>query len=138
MSVCHSQFESFISPSPTTPVCFSDPSPTVGSDVKLLNPNQAGVSESLIKNGIKGLWGDKGQPSLGPGPAMVLQWTLPWPYNTPNLALYILAIFLHSMQQKWDQWTLGTQRSNLTGSRTRLGPSMDPAIAQQYTRHGPL
>ena len=48
---------------------------------------------------IKGLWGHKGCPSLGPGPALVLQWTLPWPYNTPNMALYILAIFLHSMQR---------------------------------------
>ena len=90
------------------------------------------------KHGIKGLSGDKGGPSLGPGPALVLQWTLPWPYNTPNMALYILAIFLHSMQQKWDQGPLGTQRSTLIGSRTRLGPSMDPAIAQQYTKHGPL
>ena len=54
------------------------------------------------KNGIKGLWGHKGRPSLGPGPALVLQWTLPRPYNTPNEALYILALFLHSMQQKWD------------------------------------
>ena len=77
-----------------------------------LNPNQAGVSESLIrrggakwpkgenllywphfcilsnKNGIKGLWGDKGRPSMGLGPALVLQWTLPWPYNTPDMALY--------------------------------------------------
>ena len=34
-----------------------------------------------------------------------LQWTLPWPYNTPNMALYILAIFVYSMQQKWDQAT---------------------------------
>ena len=45
----------------------------------------------------------------------------------------ILDIFLHSMQQKWDQGTLGTQRSSLIGSRTRLGPSMDPAMALQYT-----
>ena len=90
------------------------------------------------KNGIKGLWGDKGRPSLGPGPALVLQWTLPWPYNTPNMALYILAIVLHSMQQKWDQGTLGTQSSTLIGSRTRLGPSMGPAMALQYTKHGLL
>ena len=81
------------------------------------------------KNGIKGLWVHKGRPSLGPEPALVLQWTLPWPYNTPNMALYILAIFLHFMQQKCDQGTLGTQRSTLIGSRTRLGPSMDPAMA---------
>ena len=79
------------------------------------------------KNGIKGLWGHKGKPSLALGPSLVLHWTLPWPLNTLNMALYILAIFLHSMQQKWDQGTLGTQRSTLIGSRTRLGPSMDPA-----------
>ena len=41
------------------------------------------------------------------------------------------------MQQKWDQGTLGTQRSNLIGSRTRLGPSMDPAMNLKYTKHGP-
>merc|ERR1711942_592043 len=90
------------------------------------------------KNVIMGLWGDKSRPSLGPGPALVLQWTLPWPCNTPNMALYILAIFLHSMQQKWDQGTLGTQSSTLIGSKTRLGPSKDPAMALQYTKHGPL
>ena len=45
------------------------------------------------KNRIKGLWGHKGQPSLGLGPALVLHWALPWPYNTPNMAIYILAIF---------------------------------------------
>ena len=50
----------------------------------------------------------------------------------------ILAIFLHSMQQKWDQGTLGTQRLTLIGPRTRLGPSMDPAMALQYTQYGPL
>ena len=44
------------------------------------------------------------------------------------MALYIIATFLHSMQQKWDQGTLGTQSSTLIGSRTRLGPSMDPAL----------
>ena len=42
------------------------------------------------------------------------------------------------MQQKWDQGTLGRQRLTLIGSRTRLGPSMDPAMALQYTQHGPL
>ena len=42
------------------------------------------------------------------------------------------------MQQKLDQGTLGRQRLTLIGSRTRLGPSMDPAMALQYTKHGPL
>ena len=51
--------------------------------------------------------------------------------------LYIGYIF-HSMQQKWDQGTLGTQMSTLIGSRTRLGLSLDPAMALQYTQHGPL
>ena len=50
----------------------------------------------------------------------------------------ILAIFLHSMQQKWDQWTLGRQRVTLIGSRTRLGPSMDRAMVLHYTQHSPL
>ena len=50
------------------------------------------------------------------------------------MALYILAILLHSMQQKWDQGNLGTQRSTLIGSSTHLGPSMDPAMALQYTQ----
>ena len=77
-----------------------------------------------------GLWGDKGRPSLGPGPALVLQWTLPWPYNTPTMALYILAIFLHSMQQKWYQGTLGIQRLAPIETRTRLGPSMEICVTQ--------
>ena len=55
------------------------------------------------KNGIKGLWGQKGQPLLGLGPASVLQWPLPWPNNTPDMVLCIMAIFLHFTQQKWDQ-----------------------------------
>ena len=50
----------------------------------------------------------------------------------------ILAIFLHSMQQKWDQRILGRQRLTLIWSRNRLGPSMDPDMALQYTKHGPL
>ena len=54
------------------------------------------------------------------------------------MALYILAIFLHSMQQKWDQGNLGTQRTTLIGSRTRLVPLMDPAMALIYIQHGPL
>ena len=104
------------------------------------NENNAWLDFCILfnKNGIMGLWGNKGQPSLGPGPALVLQWTLPWPYNTPNMALYILAIFLHSMQKKWVQGTLETQRSTIIGSRTCLGPSMDPAMALQYTKHGHL
>ena len=87
---------------------------------------------------FKGLWGHKGPPLLGLGPLLVLQWTLPWPYNTPNMVIYIFAIFLHSMQQKRDQGTLGIQRSILFCSSFRLDPSMDPAMALQYTKHGPL
>ena len=90
------------------------------------------------KNLDQGTLGRQRLTLMGPGPALVLQWTLPWPYSTPDMTLYVLAIFLHSMQQKWDQGTLGTQRSTLIGSRTRLGPSMDPARALQYTQHGPL
>ena len=76
--------------------------------------------------------------NMRPEPALVLQWTLPWPYNTPDMALYIMAIFFNVMQQKWDQGPLGTQRSTPIGSRTCLGTSMDPAMALQYTKHGPL
>ena len=75
---------------------------------------------------------------MGPGPTLDLQLTLPWPYNTPNMALYILTIFLHSMPQIWDQVTQWRQMLTPIGSRTRLGPSMDPAMALQYTKHGPL
>ena len=42
------------------------------------------------------------------------------------------------MQQKWGQGTLEIQRSTLIGSRIPLGPSMDSAMALQYTKHGPL
>ena len=76
-------------------------------------------------NGIKGHWGHKGPPLLGQGPALVLQWTLPWPYNTLNMALYVLAIFLHSMQQKWDQGTLGNKNG------PSLGPG--PALVLQWS-----
>ena len=89
------------------------------------------------KNGIKWLRGDQCWPPKGPGPALVPQWTLQGPYNTPNMVLYILAIFLHSMPQIWDHLTQGRQRLTPIGSRTRLGPSMDPAMALQYTKHGP-
>ena len=80
-------------------------------------------------NGIKGLCGHKVPPSLSLGPALVLQWTLPCSYKTPDMALYILALYFHSIQQKWDQGSLGTQRTTLIGSRTHLGPSMDPVMA---------
>ena len=36
---------------------------------------------------IKGLWGHKGRPSVGLGPTIVLQWTLPLTFNAPNMAL---------------------------------------------------
>ena len=46
------------------------------------------------KKGIKGLQGHKGGPSLGLGPALVIQWTLPtWPYNRPNMNLYQTLLF---------------------------------------------
>ena len=77
------------------------------------NPHQADVSESLIRPGGGGKY-------------------------VPKRKLAILAIFLHCMQQKWDQGTLGRQRSTLIGSRTRLGPSMDPDMALKYNQHGPL
>ena len=41
------------------------------------------------------------------------------------------------MPQIWDQVTQGRQRLTPIGSRTRLGPSMDPVMALQYTKHGP-
>ena len=50
----------------------------------------------------------------------------------------ILAIFLHSKHQKSYIRTLGRLRSTLIWSRTRLGPSMDPNMALQYTKHGPF
>ena len=41
------------------------------------------------------------------------------------------------MPQIWDQVTQWRQMLIPIGSRTRLGPSMDPAMALQYTKHGP-
>ena len=40
------------------------------------------------------------------------------------------------MQQKWDQGSLRTQRLTLIGSRTHLGPLMDPGTALKCTQHG--
>ena len=42
------------------------------------------------------------------------------------------------MPQIWDQVTQGRPMLTPIGSRARLGPSMDPAMALQYTKHGPL
>ena len=66
--------------------------------------------------------------------------TLAGPFSArvpPNVLLYmarpklkvLLAIFSHSMQQKWDQGTLGRQRS------TSLGPG--PAFVLQWTQPWP-
>ena len=42
------------------------------------------------------------------------------------------------MPQIWDQVTQGRQKLTPIGFRTRLGPSMDPAMALKYTKLGPL
>ena len=69
----------------------------------------------------------------------------PWSFNGPchgptinQTWSFIYWLFFTFYATKWDQGTLGTQRSTLIGSRNRLGPSMDPAIALQYTQHDPL
>ena len=38
------------------------------------------------KKGVQGTLGTERSAPLCLGPALVLQWTLPWPYNTPNMA----------------------------------------------------
>ena len=58
-----------------------------------------------------------------------------WPDPNKNNSWLYFCILCN---KKWDQGTLGTQRSTLIGSRTRLGPSKDPAMGLQYTKHGPL
>ena len=97
-----------------------------------LNPHQADVSESLIRRG-------RGGANM-PHKENWLYWLYFCILCNKNgiKGLFILAKFLHSMQEKWDQRTLGRQRLTLIGFRTRLGPSMDPAMALQYTQHGPL
>ena len=47
--------------------------------------------------------------------------------------LAVLAMFLHSKQQKSYQGTLGTQDLTPNKSRTRLGPSMDPTRPLEWT-----
>ena len=47
---------------------------------------------------------------------------------------YIFAFYATKMGSKDN----GETKVNLIGSRTRLGPSMDPTIVLQYTKHGPL
>ena len=54
-------------------------------------------------------------------PVMALQYTKYGPLH--------IGYILHSMQQKWDHGTLGTQRSPFIGYRTRLGASMDHDMA---------
>ena len=48
----------------------------------------------------------------------------------------ILPLFLHPMQQKWDQGTLWRQKSTVIGSRTRLCPQWTmpwPSIHQTWS-----
>ena len=47
---------------------------------------------------------------------------------------YIFALYATKMGSK----DSGETKVNLIGSRTRLGPSMDPTMVLQYTKHGPL
>ena len=47
---------------------------------------------------------------------------------------HIFAFYATKMESK----DSGETKVDLIGSRTRLGPSMDPAMALQYTQHGPL
>ena len=76
-----------------------------------INPHQADVSESLIKLG--------GQIC---------------PQKEIGYIGYIFAFYA----KKWDQGTLETQKTTIIGSRTSLGPSLDPTMALQYLQHGPL
>ena len=63
-------------------------------------------------------------------------WVAGWLRKAENKAKAQLG--LTELGKKWVQGTLETQRSTIIGSRTCLGPSMDPAMALQYTCHGPL
>ena len=47
---------------------------------------------------------------------------------------YIFAFYATKMGSKDSRET----KVDLIGSRTRLGPSMGPTMALQYTKHGPL
>ena len=55
----------------------------------------------------------------------------------PGKIRHICYIFAFCTTKMY-QGTLVAQRCTLIGSRTRHGPSMDPAMALQYTWHGPL
>ena len=46
------------------------------------------------KKVIKGLWGHKRPSPLGLGPALVHQWILPWPYNTPHIESVVSSFLL--------------------------------------------
>ena len=47
---------------------------------------------------------------------------------------YIFAFYATKMGSK----DSGETKVDLIGSRTHLGPLMDPTMALQYTKHGPL
>ena len=97
------------------------------------------------KNGIKGLWEHKGRPSLGLGPTLVLQWTLPWP------VIHLTWPFLF-----WLYFCILCKKNGIKGLWAHKGlPSLGlgPAwvlqwtlpwpyntsdMALQYTWHGPL
>ena len=98
------------------------------------------------KNGIKGLWGDKGLPSLGPGPALVLQWTLTWPYISPNMVPlyngYIFAFYATKIGSKDSGDTYGlyfcilcnkNRIKGLWGHKGRPPLGLGPALVLQWT-----
>ena len=79
---------------------------------------------------MKGLWGQKGRPPLGLGLALVLQWTLPWPYNTTNMVpLYIGYIFA----------LYATKKGSRGYGDTKVNPHWvwDPSWSFNGPCHGP-
>ena len=84
-----------------------------GSYLSRINPHQADVSESLIRRG-------KGEQIC--------------PTKEIGYISFIFALYAIKMGSR----NSGETKVAPHGSRTRHGPSMDPTMALQYTKYGPL
>ena len=92
------------------------------------------------KNGIKGLWGDKGRPHGVQDPP----WSFNGPYHGPTIhqtwpfIYWLYFCILCNKNRIKGLWGHKGWPQFPNGGRTHLGPSKDPAMALKYTQQGPL
>ena len=88
------------------------------------------------KNGIKWLRGDKCWPSLGPGPALVLQWTLQGPWNRWSRTLIKIQIRVNQKSRKCVFWPfLNRHQKKLFYSLFQNRPKYYESSKTEYSDH---